>query len=161
PPRPAAGERLGHHRGNYAVEVERTATGQHGLAGSSTPLMSSVGTGHSEPIDLSLATAGGDYTPPNPAVATSLPGPLGRGRRFPAANLVLDLVGAGDRSAARTDGKLFYANAQADTDVLMAPLPTGVETYYQLRSPAAPESFALRSRDVTDTFRLTTGGGAE
>jgi hypothetical protein len=37
------------------------------------------------------------------------------------------------------DGKLFYANVATDIDFLAAPLPTGVETFSQVRSAASPE----------------------
>lgn len=48
-----------------------------------------------------------------------------------------------DAAGVAVDGKVFYANVQTDTDWIVAPLPTGVETFTELRSSAAPEDIQL------------------
>ena len=39
--------------------------------------------------------------------------------------------------------KLFYPSSDTDTDTLITPTPTGVEIFFQLRSPDAPTANAI------------------
>src|SRR5205823_2419875 len=41
------------------------------------------------------------------------------------------------------DDGVLYANAATDTDVLVRPVETGVETYFQLRSPDSPQRLSM------------------
>ena len=42
-----------------------------------------------------------------------------------------------------SDGRVFFANTQADTDFFVTPQPSGAELWWQLRSPASPERLVL------------------
>lgn len=160
PPKPRSGEKLGPHRGDHAVAIT-TTNGKRALAVSETPLMSTVGSGLNAPVDIGLRASGDGFEPINPVLESTLPGSLGDGVELGAADVDLAFVGAADRAATRTGEKLFYADAYVDTDVLVEALPTGFESFYQLRSTEAPESFAMRAGEAGESFRLISDGGAE
>src|SRR3954451_227837 len=154
PPTAGNGEKLGKYVTDNAQLVSRD-DGRKAVAVSRTPLVSTEGNGKREPVDLTLEHRTTGFAPENAVVPTLFGHRLGTGVSLHGGDVVLDFVGAADRSARTVDDKLFYDNAYADVDVLAEPLPMGAETFYQLRSPAAPESFALDANRLGDTFRLT------
>jgi len=64
--------------------------------------------------------------------------------------------------ATKLKEKLFYPESEVDTDLVLAPIPTGVEIFYVLRSSKSSETQVLEL-DLPDgaRLRLTDGGGAK
>ena len=62
-----------------------------------------------------------------------------------------------------TGDRVFYANAAADTDVLVGAHPTGFEVFFQLRSAASPETLPLAIEGAGLSLRRSSAvrGGAE
>lgn len=161
PPETRPGERLGKHFGDHAVQVKRDGADTAAIAVSATPLMSDVGSGERAPVDLALQRQADGFVPKNPVVPSRLPQRLGDGIEFPSEDIVLHSAGAENVTPTQVGGKLLYANVHTDTDFFAEPLPTGVETYYQLRSPAAPEAFEVRAgAGHADRFETAADGSA-
>ncbi len=116
-------------------------SGHRGLVVSSVPLHSAAGGQGDKPVDLTVEDRGSMFALANPTVATTVPKQtsgelsLGELRIRPGADRL---------STGRVvDGRVLYPNSARDTDVAVAPLPMGVETFTLLRSPAASHSLGL------------------
>jgi hypothetical protein len=131
--------------------------GEHGVAVSLTPLGSDVGSGSDQPIDLHLDRAGSGFEPANPVADTSIPADPGDAVRF--GNVAFTVGGHGSAEGVEARDKVFYANTERDTDTLVSPAPTGVETSYLLRSAQSPDAFTLRF-DLPPGAVLRATGGA-
>jgi hypothetical protein len=133
-----------------------------GLLESSVPLVSSLSSGKSEPVDLELQRTGEAIEPVNPVVAVSIPPKLGEGIELPESEIGLHLVGApASRVVSQAQGLgAFYPEVAEDSDLLVTPTPTGFETDIQLRGPAAPTSqtYALDLPEGASLRRSTDGG---
>ncbi len=105
------------------------------------PLRAPDEDGRKRPIDLTLEPRDGGFEPANAAADVKLPATLANGVDVGPVRLVPEGAAAGVVSS---DGdQVRYANAQKDTDVVLAPVTTGVEVFWQLRSPEAPEGLVL------------------
>jgi RHS repeat-associated protein len=161
PPQPGPLERMGRHRGDSAVLVERAGEEQAAIAVSSTPLVSDAGSGREAPVDLALEASGAAFGPRNPVIDTRLPRRLEEGVEFVDDGIELRFTASAGPNARRIEDKLFYGNVATDTDLVVEPLPSGVSTYYQLRSPAAPAALEVAVAPGGGAFELAAGGGAE
>jgi len=94
------------------------------------------------PTDFALRRDGGGWTPRNPSVAVRLSDRAPGGYRFDDVGVTMRPLGLGDGMSRVLNDKLALLNAAADTDVLAAGIPQGLETFTTLRSPASPESFS-------------------
>jgi RHS repeat-associated protein len=95
-------------------------------------------------VDLSLARAGGNFVPANAVADLRLPDALGAGKAIGVGPVGIVPAGVADGQLAGDGGdRVIYANAQMDTDVIVTPIETGVEVFWQLRSPRAPEELTL------------------
>lgn len=134
------------------------------LIESATPLRVEDDEGAIQPVDLSLEHAEGELQAENPIVPVGIPTELGEGVELAEGQIGISFAGAAPaREATVVEGdSAFYGNVQEDTDLLVAPMPTGVETLTQIRSAAAP-------RTQVDSLSLPAGaalvsnetGGAE
>jgi sugar lactone lactonase YvrE len=96
-------------------------------------------------VDLSLQRTADDLQPVNALTELSIPTQLGDGIQLPEAGVSIGLVGApADREPSMIDSVAVYPNVAIDTDLLVAPVPTGVETFINLRSSDAPTSQSFR-----------------
>lgn len=133
-----------------------TIDGHHRLIESMLPIRTPDEDGTKRAVDLTVQQDGGALAPTNPLVDVSLPQDLSDGIALgEGANKVriepTDASGA--NSAVLVDGVAgLWANTSTDTDFIAAPVPTGLETFTQLRSPDAPETMRLR---------LSAAGGVE
>jgi RHS repeat-associated protein len=141
PPSLRRGERVVGHLGNRAVVV----AGRRGRAvvESTRPLRARDQSGHDAPIDTTLVDAPDGLRPQNASVSTSI-------AKDGPASVTLDDQGigvgvaGGRRAHASVDrDKATFANVLADTDVVAAAMPDGVELMFQLRSSHSPEAPAL------------------
>jgi sugar lactone lactonase YvrE len=144
--------------------AEEEAETQSVLVESSVPLLSEIGSGVEEPVDLSLETNEGALQPANPLVSTELPAKLGEGVSLADDSMHLAFADAApSRAPSILDESLaFYPNTAQDADVMIAPTPRGVETFMQLRTPEAPRNQEIELELPEGTvLRGTDQGGAE
>jgi sugar lactone lactonase YvrE len=133
------------------------------LLQSSIPLATETSSGEPEAVDLGLENAEGELQPENPLVEVGIPQQLGEGIELPEAGVTIKIAGApADRSSSIVDGSVaFMPNVAPDTDLVIAPTPTGVETFTQLRSADSPRSqtYVLELPSGA-ALRATEAGGA-
>jgi hypothetical protein len=135
--------------------------GRRSLLLSSMPLRSRVGDGSLQPLSLALRNGEpGEVRPQNPIahvrIATD---PAGGFTIGPDPQHLVTIVPLGLRadapSATVFAGQMLFPDARESADLLIRPSATGVQTFEQLRSSAAPQSFAYRlelSSDQTATL---------
>ena len=118
--------------------------GGKGLLVSAWPLQVSTDSG-AENVDAALRSEGDQLVPEAPLAEYSVAKDLTEGVALTAADVTIAPVGPGvaDAEPQRVGDSVLWANAAADTDFVVAPTATGVETFHQVRSQEAPESFAL------------------
>jgi hypothetical protein len=123
------------------------------LLESSLPLFTTGTDGLEETVDLSLTQAGGSLQPEAPLEPVMIPGQLGEGIELPEAGVRVHLLGAPEETAPSVLGESVatYPNVATDSDLAVAPTPTGVEALTTLRGPDAPP---------TQTFELELPEGA-
>ncbi|HYP54841.1 MAG TPA: hypothetical protein VEQ41_00870, partial [Solirubrobacterales bacterium] len=133
------------------------------LLESAVPLSADGSLSSSEIVSLDLEHAQEELQPENPLVEVGIPGELGEGISLPAQQVTIDVPGAPSERGPSTisDSSAFYPNVAADTDIVVAPTPTGVETFSQLRTPDAPQNlqFDLELPQGA-TLEATEEGGA-
>ncbi|MHB1569488.1 MAG: hypothetical protein ACYC0H_09825, partial [Solirubrobacteraceae bacterium] len=158
-----AGAKLSHYVGEDAA-AEVLPSGGHVLVESSTPLVSSVGTGKVEPVSLALEEAGGSYKPANPVVPVTISKQASGGISLPYGISVAPAQAAEPEASAIIGHKVVYPGTATDTSFMAEPLPGGAEVSWQLASAASPEQNALRfSLPAGASLRITEAGsgGAE
>lgn len=144
PPKLQPGDRITGYAGDNAMRVDRAGAGGQALVDSSLPLWTESATGERERVSVALRDRGDQLVPENPFAKTSIAKDPQRGVEFSERGFVVRPVATAEGLAPQlVGGKAFFANAYADTDWIVAPLPHGVETFWQLRSPASPESFTI------------------
>jgi hypothetical protein len=160
---PRGGPALDVPRGGRVLEYpdDRTAKVQHldgdrlvqSLVTSVLPMRDGDDAGRIAPVDYSLNERDGGYEAVNPLVDVHLPARLSAG--ISVGELRVRPMVRGDGGAAsRWEDSIFYAGIDADTDVIVKPIPTGLELFHQLRSPDAPEQLRVEL-DVPDDVRLS------
>jgi hypothetical protein len=158
------------YRSNYAAVTEPGDSQQSGdqtppgLVTSILPLRAENEDGTEEAVDLNLKRSEGELQPRNPLVEVGIPTEIGEGISLPEANVTIELHGApAQRAASEADvGAAIYPNVAEDSDLAVAPSPTGVETFTQLRSGDAPrtQEFTL-GMPPGAVLERTASGGAE
>jgi hypothetical protein len=97
-----------------------------------------------EPVDLALRSEGDGFAPKAPLVDVDVPDNVQDGIKLGGDDPIkITPVAVGPTDGVTVEDKLFYANIQSDTDLLVQPTPTGFETFHQLRSAAAPEDLSF------------------
>lgn len=146
-----AGSRIERYLDDHRAVI-RSGAGAHALVVSTLPLRATSATGRTVALDLSLRRRGSFFVPETSPVPAELPVRLRDGARLTRSGVGITPVtrnaGVVGRAA---DGKVFYANADRDTDELIAPRPGGLESFSQLRSLLSPEQL---------TFELSLPRGA-
>jgi hypothetical protein len=144
------------------MEGRGQLNGEH-LLDSSIPLRTESPSEGPEAVDLSLQRTEGKLRPADALVEVAIPQMLGEGIELPGPGLTIELAGAPEeRAASVVDQSVgFLPNVAADTDLAVAPTPTGVETLTQLRSSDAPhtQTFNL-GLPAGATLQATDNGGA-
>ncbi|HET7417267.1 MAG TPA: NHL repeat-containing protein [Solirubrobacterales bacterium] len=94
-----------------------------------------------EVVDLGLEDVGGALESANPVVSVRIPGELGDGISLPDLGVEVDLLGSPEeRTPSLIDSTAVYPNVAPDTDFIVAPTPSGFETFTSFRSPDAPRT---------------------
>jgi sugar lactone lactonase YvrE len=134
------------------------------LVDSTIPLRTGGSAGPAQAIDLSLEQTGEQLQPANPLVDVAIPEQLGDGIELPGVGVQIDLVDAPEQRSPSTlmQSVAAYPNVAQDTDLVVAPTPTGVEALSQIRSADAPrsQSFAL-TLPGNAVLKATENGGAQ
>jgi RHS repeat-associated protein len=150
-------ESLGEEAGEAQAPEAPGALGpaQPVLIESTLPLRTENADGEQEAVDLSLESpegSGGELQPQNPLAELAIPAHLGEG--ISLGEVQIEVAGAPQESApTNVEGQYaFYPNVAENTDLVVAPTPTGVETMTDIRSAEAP---------TTTTYELSLPAGAE
>jgi RHS repeat-associated protein len=153
--------------GSETEEAQQAAAAGPALIESMTPLRTEDEEGTLRPVDLSLEHAEGELQPQNPIVPVGIPSELGEGVQLGEGDegeIGISFPGAASgREPTTVEGdSAFYANVSEDTDLLVAPVPSGIETMTQIRSAQAPRT-QLMTLSMPDgaTLVATEAGGAE
>jgi streptogramin lyase len=132
------------------------------LLDSTVPLRTESPSGEPEAVDLSLEHTEGEIQPVAPLVEVGIPQEIDEGIELPESGVTIKLEGAPqERATSIIDQSVGFApNVATDTDLAVAPTPTGVETLTQLRSADSPhtETFTLDLPSGA-TLDATKGGG--
>ncbi|MET0305685.1 MAG: hypothetical protein ABW196_05580 [Solirubrobacterales bacterium] len=133
------------------------------LLESTIPLRTESSSGDAGTVDLSLEHVDGEIQPTNALVEVGLPAEMGDGIELPGADLTIELADApANRVTSIVDQSIgFLPNVAPDTDLAIAPTPTGVETFTHLRSADAPRSQTFNlDLPPAAILQATAGGGA-
>ncbi len=122
---------------------------------STLPLRTRNAEGEEEAVDLTLQSPegqGGELRPQNPLTELAIPAHLGEG--ISVGDVQIEVAGAAEEASPTNVGEqyAFYPNVAENTDLVVAPTPTGVETMTDIRSAEAP---------TTTTYELSLPAGAE
>jgi RHS repeat-associated protein len=127
---------------DYTLVLEGTAEQPPVLVESPWPVRAVADDGRKRGVDLSLEPIEGGLKPVNAASDIMLPASLADGVELGEIGVVPG--GSADVQVSKDGGShAVYANAEIDTDVIVTPLATGVELFWQLRSPRAAEQVAF------------------
>jgi len=134
------------------------------LLSSTVPLTTEGPRGDPEPVDLSLERVGEELRPENPLAEVAIPSEIGAGLELPEVGVSVGLATSADERAPSIlgDAVAFYPNVSTDTDFALAPTPSGVETFTQIRTPDAPQSQTLEFTVPSGaSLQKMDDGGAE
>lgn len=138
---PRPDERIERYLGDYGARLDVPGPAD-AIVSSDLPLRVDVD-GDKRPVDLVLVDRGDRLAPATPLVESSFPDALGDGLTV-GDDISVRLVGGDPSAVAKQTGQqVFYANALPDADLLATPLPLGLETFVQLRSPDSPRELAF------------------
>jgi sugar lactone lactonase YvrE len=143
-----------------------SAGGSPELLEAGIPVQAANQEGVAEKVSLSIVEAGDEegFELANPLTVVTMPETASEGVAVGEDGLTITQVGAREDSTAEPfgDKNLFYASAQADTDLVMSPVARGVELSDQLRSSDSPETlrFALELPSGSE-LKPDGNGGAE
>jgi hypothetical protein len=138
---------------DFTMRVNRPGTAQDALVESPVPLRVENELGVESPVDLSLDPGVDTFKASNPLVEVTLPRELEDGAHVASVGVYPAADAAGPSEAHVLNGgkAALYHEAVTDTDVVLAPVPTGLEASWLVRSPQAPAQQRLE-------FDLPQGG---
>jgi hypothetical protein len=152
------GERVAQWLGDRAARIEQGAGRPDLFLESQLPLR----TADAEPVDLALRTEGDSFSPLSPLVDVNIDADANDGLHLPDIDVGVAPVGTENVTGVARQDKAFFAEATADTDLVVTPLPQGVDLGAQLRSPASPETVRWRlDLPAGAQLRESSDGGAE
>ncbi|MEI6447787.1 MAG: hypothetical protein WCO96_07905 [Actinomycetes bacterium] len=145
----------------YASDSTAIVSGPSGrlLLASLLPLRSPDGGSVKAPVSTDLERVAGGFEPANALSEVSIPANVGDGVGLDRVGITVTPVGVDGADGVRVaDDKVFYANARTDTDLMVAALPTGVETFAQIRSARSPNNQGLKF-GLPEGATLRSGAG--
>jgi hypothetical protein len=159
----APGERVAQWIGDRAARIDQGAGKPDLFLESELPLRTLNGSGAATPVDLSLrGSAAQGFTPLAPLVDLTIDGRAPGGLALRDIDLAVKPVGSADALGVARQDKAFFAEAHPDTDLVVTPLPAGVDLGAQLRSPESPETYRWRLDPPPGAaLRANAEGGAE
>jgi RHS repeat-associated protein len=154
-------ERVAGYLNDHTIRIDRTNSGVDALAVSLDPVLARDEHGDKKPVDMTLQHDASGFVPANSPVDVRLPDDVHDAITLGTENITLrpQLTGPVS-SGVQVEGKVFYANVATDTDFMAAAVPSGVETFEQLRSQASPEDLPLLfDLPAGAHLRLASGAG--
>jgi hypothetical protein len=137
------GQQVVAYRGDNVEVLSGDTPQDHAIVDSSLPLRDSDDGGPPQKIDLMPERQpDGDIAPKNGLEDEALPGDASGDVLLKDPDIRLRLANRA-APAQIVGGKLIYANAAEDSDLVLASTPTGVQVYWQARSIESPTSFDL------------------
>jgi RHS repeat-associated protein len=159
-----SGQRVLRYTNEHTAQV-RLANGKHAVIASNVPMVARTSSGAMTPVDLGLTASASSFHPRHAALPLDIPTHLQDGVSLPGIGVRLtpvDGTGAalhGD--AGKLDGAtVLFADTQTDTDTLVKPTPSGVETVTMVRSQRSPEQFDFKLSVPSHATIRATGGRA-
>jgi streptogramin lyase len=134
------------------------------LLSSTLPLRTENDAGEDELVDLDLEQTASGLEPENPLAELEISTQLVDGFSFPGSGVSIRLASAdADRNASQVgDASAFFPNVVSDSDFVVTAVPTGVETFMQMRSPEAPNWHAFDvAMPASYNLEATPDGGAK
>ena len=142
------GERVKQYLGDTQALIQHSDDPEDvSLVESTLPLLTEA----DEPTDLELEPHGEGFAPKAPAIELSIPDDLSEGVALAGGQVRVTPQTDAPTEAEPVEDKVFFGNAQTDTDVLVVPTARGFETFHQLRSAESPEAVS---------FEVAVPGGA-
>jgi hypothetical protein len=118
---------------------------------------SPLSTANGQPVDLTLTPSSGGFEPKNPLVPVMIGQQLQGGVTFPGAGFGFALQAAGSDQPLETSSGVFFGNvggAADATDFQVNAVPSGAESFLQIRAASSPQSYVLH-------FQLPAGARLE
>lgn len=115
-----------------------------------------------DPIDLTLERSDEALQPMTPLVDVKIPTELGEDISLPDVDIQIEASDAPDSVAPSISNgtTALYPNVATDSDLIVAPTPTGMETFTVLRSAVAPRSQTFELSLPLDAELTESRGGA-
>ncbi len=153
---------MSHYEGTFGA-TEEHADGKSVLVASTVPLRVRGGSGQLSPVSLSLKEESGVLAPRNPIVPVSISRDASRGVSLPGGVSVIAAGASGSQPTVVGD-RAVWPGSSPDSDLLVEPLPLGVDVAWQLRSEHSPQEnslvFALAAGDSLQ-MSVSEPGSAE
>jgi hypothetical protein len=148
PPSLPRGQRLVRFVSTHAAQLESPG-GKRAVVESTQPMAVEAARGRRVPVDLGLTRVGGAYESVRPLVGVVIPARAGEGVQLPETGVSLTPVDTHGASVAGAEGAIdgasvVYANTQADSDTVVKPTLSGVETSTMLRAADSPSTVYFR-----------------
>jgi YD repeat-containing protein len=150
PPALAPGDELGPFEGDFARWVMHGPGKRPSIVDSEIPLRVEDESGAKRDVSFALEESATAFKPANPHVPVRLPKRLSDGAALTGADVAVVPDASATPTPKTVGGKLFYPNADRNTDIVLAPHPRGLETFHVLRADSAPRRLGL-------DFRLPAG----
>jgi hypothetical protein len=114
-------------------------------------------------VDLSLEATPEGFEPENPLTDVTIPTSPAEAISIEDGEISITQAGVDPESAAHAFGEknVIYPEVQADTDLLVSPISSGVELFNQLRSPASPETLRFDLEMPVGAELRANAGAAE
>jgi RHS repeat-associated protein len=150
-------EHLLKYLGDSGAIVEHDGDNQTALVASTFPLRTEKD-GSLQPTDLRLEQTPGGFETINSPLPVVIGTNLSDGVRLPGLATIEPVQVAPGSTGQLVSGKVFFANAAADTDLWVAPQAGGAEIFTQIRSPEAPDVQAYDLHmPAGSTLRMSDG----
>jgi YD repeat-containing protein len=136
--------------------------GNGSLLEAAIPLRVENEEGQLEKVDLDLEQSPSGFDPENPIIDVQIPGSSGQPILLGEQGLAIRPLGTAHPGQELGGQNVFYSDVRQDTDLLVAPIASGVEIFDQLRSSDSPEELTYRL-SLPDGARLQVNetGGAD
>lgn len=154
------GDTLTRYVNDHVAQVAHAGK-RRGLVWSPLPLRAAPDGKASQPVSLELQDHGSSLSPENPIVDTTIAKDAAAGISLP--DIGITVLPDVDKDSATPDvigGQAFWGNVATDTDLVVRPVPEGVETFHQLRSEDSPEDLSMRFDLPPGTILRDGGRGA-
>ena len=123
PPALAPGDELGPFEGDFARWVMHGPGKRPSIVDSEIPLRVEDESGAKREVSFALKESATAYEPANPHVPVRLPKRLADGAALTGSDVAVVPAASATPAPKPVGGKLFYPNADKDTDVVLAPAP--------------------------------------